>query len=78
MKDLIKAIRDASMMNQVEFAQALGTTPVSINRWENGKSKPNKMAQKQIYTLCMEHDIELAPIILKQKTWTEPSEKLVL
>lgn len=78
MKDLIKAIRDASMMNQEEFAQALGTTPVSINRWENGKSKPNKMAQKQIYTFCKEHDIELAPIILKQKTWTEPSEKLVL
>ena len=36
------------------------------------------MEQKQIYTFCKEHEIDLAPIILKQKTWTEPSENLVL
>ena len=49
MKDLIKAIRFAANMNQEQFASALGTTPLSINRWENGKTLPNRMAQTQLY-----------------------------
>ena len=40
MKDLIKAIRTAANMNQEQFASSLGTTPLSINRWENGKTLP--------------------------------------
>lgn len=38
MKDLIRTIRAKANMNQEQFASALGTTTVSINRWENGKA----------------------------------------
>ena len=48
MKELIKAIRSAANMNQEQFASALGTTPLSINRWENGKTKPSRLAQEKI------------------------------
>lgn len=78
MKDLIKAIRFASNLSQEEFAKALGTTVASINRWENGKSTPKKMAQTQLYNFCTEHQIDLASMILKQKTWKEPSDKTIL
>ena len=38
MDKLIKNIRLEAKMNQEQFAKALGTTVLSINRWENGKT----------------------------------------
>ena len=64
MKELIKAIRSAANMNQEQFASALGTTPLSINRWENGKTLPNRMAQTQIYNFCLENKISAYQTIL--------------
>ena len=48
MKELIKSIRASANMNQEVFPKELGTTVVSINRWENGKSVPKKLAQTQL------------------------------
>ena len=64
MKELIKAIRAAANMNQEQFASALGTTPLSINRWENGKTMPNRMAQSQLYNFCIENNISVYQTIL--------------
>ena len=64
MKDLIKAIRSAVNMNQEQFAATLGTTPLSINRWENGKTLPNRMAQTNLYNFCLENNISLYQTIL--------------
>lgn len=64
MKELIKAIRAAVNMNQEQFACALGTTPLSINRWENGKTMPNRMAQTQLYNFCLEYNISVYQAIL--------------
>ena len=64
MKELIKAIRSAANMNQEQFASALGTTPLSINRWENGKTMPNRMAQTQLYTFCKDRDIRVYDMIM--------------
>ena len=64
MKELIKAIRSAANMNQEQFASALGTTPLSINRWENGKTMPNRMAQTQLYNFCQENNISVYQTIL--------------
>ena len=67
MKEYIKGIRAAANMSQEQFAKAIGTTAVSINRWENGKAKPNKLAQKQLYEFCQEYNIDLVDMILKNK-----------
>ncbi len=64
MKELIKAIRSMAGMNQEQFAKSLGTTPLSINRWENGKTTPNRMAQTQIYNFCVENKISVYQTIL--------------
>jgi len=66
MKQLIKAIRSAADMNQEQFASALGTTPLSINRWENGKTMPNRMAQTQLYNFCLENKISVYQTILEK------------
>ena len=78
MKDLIKAIRFAANMNQEQFASALGTTPLSINRWENGKTLPNRMAQTQLYNFCKERSIDVAQLIIDTKTHANTDNKLVL
>ena len=78
MKDLIKAIRSAANMNQEQFASAIGTTTLSINRWENGKTLPNRMAQTQIYNFCKERAIDVAQLIIDTKAYADANNKLVL
>ena len=78
MKELIKAIRSAANMNQEQFASALGTTPLSINRWENGKTIPNRMAQTQLYNFCKERELDVVEIIVNAKEYTDENHKLVL
>ncbi len=63
MKNLIRNIRFQANMNQKQFASALGTTVVSINRWENGKSIPNQMAQANLYQFCKEQGIDVAALV---------------
>ena len=78
MKELIKAIRSAANMNQEQFASALGTTPLSINRWENGKTLPNRMAQTQLYNFCKERELNVVEIIVNAKEYIDENNKLVL
>ena len=78
MKDLIKAIRTAANMNPEQFASSLGTTPLSINRWENGKTLPNRMAQTQLYNFCKERSIDVAKLIVDTKAYADTDNKLIL
>lgn len=78
MKDLIKKIRLLANMNQQQFASALVTTTLSINRWENGKTIPNHMAQSQLYKFCKEHNLDIANLIIEAKTCKNEGNKLVL
>ena len=40
-QEAIKKLRKKLILSQTEFAELLGVSFQSINRWENGKSKPN-------------------------------------
>lgn len=44
----IKDLRKRLNLSQEEFAQKLGVSFTSVNRWENGQAKPSKLAKKQI------------------------------
>ncbi len=78
MKELVKAIRKASGMSQEQFAKELGTTPISINRWENGKTIPNNITQKVLYQFCIDKSINLIDMILKRNTYIHDNSKFVL
>lgn len=66
MRALVKRIRSDMRMNQEQFALKMGVSPVTVNRWENGKAKPSLMAQKQMYELCVQNSIDLADFIVEQ------------
>jgi DNA-binding transcriptional regulator YiaG len=40
----IRAIRQRLQMTQEDFAHMIGVTFSTVNRWENGKSAPNRIA----------------------------------
>ena len=78
MDKLIKAIRQSAGMNQEQFAKALGTTALSINRWENGKTQPNKMAQTQLFEFCRKNNIDLFDYIAKQVKQDADDNRLIV
>ena len=65
-QDLIKKIRSHMNMNQTEFAELLNVTFATVNRWENGRTLPNKLAQDKIYDLCKEYDVPVYDMVLEK------------
>ena len=45
---LIIELRKITGLSQEKFAAKLGVTFPTINRWENGRTKPSPLAMKQI------------------------------
>ena len=78
MDKLIKTIRQSAGMNQEQFAKALGTTTLSINRWENGKTQPNKMAQTQLFEFCKKNNIDMFDFIAKQVKREPDDDRLIV
>ncbi len=46
--DLVRETRQRLQLSQVKFATKLGVSFQSVNRWENGRTKPLPVALKQI------------------------------
>ena len=55
--DTIKEIRITLNMSQEELARELGVSFATINRWENNKSQPSKLAKQAIKELCIKKNI---------------------
>lgn len=49
---LLRAIRDKLDLSQEQLAEKLGTSFTTVNRWEGGKSKPQKAAMEAIDELA--------------------------
>lgn len=58
-KTAVKELRDKLIMTQQEFAEYIGVSFASINRWETGTNKPTTTAKRRIVELCKENNIKL-------------------
>jgi DNA-binding transcriptional regulator YiaG len=47
-------------MTQEEFAHALGITVGTVNRWENGRFRPSKLAKATILEFARRHGVHLS------------------
>lgn len=54
----IKSVRKRAMLSQEEFAQALGVSFTTVNRWEAGKCMPSYKAKRNIQEYCNANNIE--------------------
>jgi len=53
----IKDIRRKSLLSQIEFADEIGVSFSTVNRWENGKTAPNYQTLKKIKKFCDRNNI---------------------
>ena len=66
MRKLIKSIRKYLWLSQTEFADKIGVTFATVNRWENGRAIPTKLAQTTLYEYCKEHGVPVYQMILEK------------
>ena len=64
MQRLIHEIRERLNVSQDDMAKMIGTSYATVNRWENGRSRPGKAAQLRLYDICREKGIDLEKLIL--------------
>lgn len=66
--ELLKTLRTRMLMSQETFAKEMNVTVCTINRWENGKSKPNITAINSIKLFCSKNNVAFDDI---EKAWLE-------
>lgn len=57
---VIKELRNVMTLSQTEFAQVLGVSFASVNRWETGKHEPTIKIKRKIKALMREYNIKVA------------------
>ena len=53
----VKQIRVSLKLTQEEFAHRLGVTLCTVNRWENNRTVPSRLAKRQIQLLEKEEEL---------------------
>lgn len=66
LKDLLKNIREKTQLSQRDFGAELGVSFSTVNRWENGKTYPNKMAQLRLYDLARKYNVDVTEMIYEK------------
>ncbi len=55
----VKHVRMILDYSQDKLAKTLGVSFATINRWENSKNEPSKLAQKSFYDFCESNFIDV-------------------
>lgn len=71
----IKILREKSLLTQEAFANELGVSSATINRWENSKARPNMTAMKAIKSFCETHNFPYEEI---ESRWLSHSSEELL
>lgn len=57
-------------MSQEDFALTINVSVATINRWENGRSKPNLIAMKSIKAFCEENELPFEEIEIEWRRYS--------
>jgi putative transcriptional regulator len=55
----IKELRNVMVLSQTEFAEKMGVSFATVNRWENGRHEPTYKAKRQIIALCKKYKVNM-------------------
>jgi len=56
---IVKMVREKMNMSQEDLARALNVSFATINRWENGKTHPNKLTMQVFISFCEQNGISV-------------------
>lgn len=59
MGEIIRRLRQKLGLTQEELAHELGITVGTVNRWENGRFRPSKLARSTILEFARKHGVAL-------------------
>lgn len=65
-------IRKKGFCTQVEFAERIGVSYSTVNRWETGKMNPNVSTMKRLKAYCEALNIEFGNV---EKAWLEKTSE---
>lgn len=54
---IVKQVRKELGLSQEQLARELSISFSTVNRWENGKSKPSQMAKELFFSFCINKNI---------------------
>lgn len=57
--DQVKYVRNRLNLSQKKFADLLGVSFATINRWENSKNEPSQLAKNSFYDFCENNFIDV-------------------
>lgn len=57
--EAIKKLRNKMLLTQMEFAEYLGVSFASINRWETGRFEPTMKIKRKLDPLFKKHGINI-------------------
>ena len=57
-RDKVYQARMQLNLTQIEFAKLLGLGFATINRWENGVTKPNKLKEYAFEQFCIKNNVQ--------------------
>lgn len=57
--ELVKKVRNKLGYSQEQLARALNISFSTVNRWENSKVKPSRMAREIFMNFCITQGIEI-------------------
>ncbi len=58
--EAVRRIRKERFLSQEDFAKDIGVAFTTVNRWENGKSKPSYKALKTLSDYCKQYEISVS------------------
>lgn len=58
-QNVIKKLREELVLSQVEFAELLGVSFSTVNRWEKGYHEPTIKIKRKINELCKNNNVDL-------------------
>lgn len=56
---LVRLTRQKLGISQEDLARALHISFATVNRWENGKTRPNQLTETVFIDFCMQHGVDL-------------------
>ena len=71
--DEITLVRKKGLCTQIEFAERVGVSYYTVNRWETGKMSPNMSAMKRIKAYCEALGIEFENV---ENAWLEKNTEI--
>ena len=57
--EAIKTLRNKMILSQMEFAEKLGVSFATVNRWETGKHDPTIKAKRKLASYFKKYKIEV-------------------